>query len=234
MTTRKRPLPPALRERALAMKKAARAKRIARARALISEVNDRKAEIAGGFWDIGRDLIALRELETHGDLGHRNFHAMCLAEMGLSDSIVSELIDIAEHLTRTQAIAFGTQARAVAFLDLARATPAADTAIELFKTGVVTPKNRVLQPGANAKDAARAAKEFRQAAQKKGAKPGRGLTTTPGEREFADRLARGLARAGFVVEVTAVATKPGRPCTYSVRHLPRTAMPALRKLLPVR
>ncbi len=79
---RRNPLPPALRERAKLMVKAARESRIQRARALIAEVNDRKAEIAGAFWDIGRDLIAVRELDAHGDPGHGNFHALCLAEMG--------------------------------------------------------------------------------------------------------------------------------------------------------
>ena len=148
--------------------------------------------------------------------------------------LLTLVVDIAEHLTRKEAIAFGTQTRAAAFLDLARATPAADTAMELFKKGVTTPNKRVLASGANAKEAERAAAELRQAAQKKGAKRGRGLTTTPEEREEAKRMARGLKRTGFVVEVRAVATKPGRPCTYLIRHLPRAAFATLKKLLPAR
>ena len=128
----------------------------------------------------------------------------------------------------------GQKTRAAAFVELAKATPAADTAATLFRRGVTTPRGQRLPARATSTRAIEeATKEFR-AAKDKGGKP-RGRTTTAAERALAEQIERGLHRAGFAdAEVEALATRPGQPCHYRLSKLPREALIALGRLLPKR
>ncbi len=82
------------------------------------------------------------------DLGHADLCALCWAEAVFAAELVDELLKVRKQLTRARAIRLGTHSRAAAFLRLAAATPADDTAIELFERGVTTPQCVRLPPHA--------------------------------------------------------------------------------------
>lgn len=203
-------------------------RKVAKAKELLASIRRRKGEMSGAFWDIGRDLAALRALEVESLLGHRGFFAMCQAECGLSETFVAEALRIATSLSREEAVELGSQKRAAAFLDLARATPEDDTAVGLARRGLS--RGRVKLPaGASGTKALAAAKAVRARAPVAGRKAV-GRTVTAEERREAARLSKGLRAAGFQAEVLAVATQPGKPCVFTLR-LPREAFGALKKLL---
>ena len=181
---------------------------------------------------MGGDLVALRALAVHELLGHSNFFAMCQAACGLSETFVTQAIDVATRLGREQAVELGTQGRAAAFLELARATPEEDTPTDLAKRGLT--RGRVkLPPDASGRKARAAAKAIRDEVVRKKDGKVRGRTTTPAERDEAARLAQGLTEAGFEVTVEVFATRAGQPGVFALR-LPREAFPALKKLLPAK
>ncbi|MBL0196369.1 MAG: hypothetical protein IPQ09_19510 [Myxococcales bacterium] len=230
-------LPAALVANAKRASEAARARRDARIEALFTSIQDRKRTLAGAFWDLGRDLLELQGMEAEGALGFGTFYELCRAKCGLSEAFVSGAMRIATELTRAAAIELGSQRRALAFLDLARATPEDDSATQLFEQGLARGKVR-LAKGASARQVEAAAKAVRgdvreqaPAGDRKASKKPVGNTTTSDERAVATKLAKGLARAGFKVEVRAVATRPGKPCTFAVRGLPAAAFGVLGALL---
>lgn len=227
-------LPPALVANAKRATVTAKARRDARIEALLTSIQDRKRSLAGAFWDLGRDLVELHGLKAEAALGFTTFYELCRAKCGLSEAFVSGAMRIATELTRAAAIELGSQRRALAFLDLARATPEDDSATELSNKGLARGKVR-LPKGASARQVEAAAKAVRGDVRAKtparGGKKPVGNTTTNEERALATRLEKGLARAGFAVEVRAVATRPGKPCTFTLRGLPAAAFAALRGLL---
>ncbi|MFO0640958.1 MAG: hypothetical protein U0183_17180 [Polyangiaceae bacterium] len=213
---------------------AAKARRDARIEALLTSIQDRKRTLAGAFWDLGRDLVELHGLKAEAALGFATFYELCRAKCGISEAFVAGAMRIATELTRAAAIELGSQRRALAFLDLARATPEDDSATELSKKGLARGKVR-LPKGASARQVEAAAKavrgDVRAKTSARGDKKPVGNTTTTEERAVATRLEKGLARAGFKVEVRAVATRPGKPCTFALRGLPAAAFAALGELL---
>ncbi|MBK8212887.1 MAG: hypothetical protein IPK71_03990 [Myxococcales bacterium] len=202
-----------------------------RATALLISIRDRKRTLAGAYWDLGRDLSELRAMKAEAALGYTSFAALCTKECGLSEAFVMGAIRVATELSREAALELGSQRRAIAFLDLAKATPEDDTPTELLRKGLT--KGAVkLGKGASARKVEEAAKAIRAKAQPKAqTKRPMGKTTTPEERATAEKLEKGMAAAGFDVEVRAVATKPGQPCGFALRFLPRAGFRALAKLL---
>lgn len=230
----KKRLPAALVANAKRAATLAKGRKAGRIQALLASITDRKRTLAGAFWDLGRDLRELKDLRAEAALGHATFYALCREECGLSEAFVTGAMRVAGELTRAAAIELGSQRRAVAFLDLARATPEDDTPSELLAQGLTRGKVR-LAKGASARKVEQAAKAVREELRAKApvntAKKRVGNTTTVDERARAATLEKGLARAGFTVEVRAVATRPGQPCTFALRHLPEAAFAALGKLL---
>ena len=105
MPTRK--LPPALIKNASKVASRATAKLAAEGRVLIAFIQERKEAIAAAFYDIGEALVKLKKPGIAEARGHEGFYAMCDAELGLKATQVDELVDIATHLTRKDAIKLG-------------------------------------------------------------------------------------------------------------------------------
>ena len=226
-------LPKALAVRARGATRARLEKLKKSARVDLALIKRRKEDIVESFYDIGEALRRLRDTKGVVEvLGYTTFDAMCRAETGFAPTQVDELIGIVEHMTREEAIAMGQKTRAAAFVELAKATPADDTAGELFRKGVTSPRGKRLLPKAGSTRAIEdATKDFR-AARHAGGKP-RGRTTSPDERAVAEHIERGLHRAGFAEAVVrALATRPGQPCHYRLEKLSRDALVALGRLLP--
>ncbi len=224
---KKKGLPPELVGRARALAEEKRERMIADGRAALARVRERKADIAGAFWDIGDDLQVLEAPGMAKELGHADLYELCWAEAGFAAELVDELLKVRKQLTRAQAIRLGTHSRAAAFLRLAAATPADDTAIELFERGVTTPQGERLPPRAGVRAAKRAAKEFRQARPKK---TRRGSTTTAEERAVGARIQRALKKAGAHATVEVVANRPGQPSKLRIEILV-TETAALKRAL---
>jgi hypothetical protein len=230
MTTRKK-LPPKLAANAKKAATAALTRKRDRVSALLASIRDRKRTLAGAFWDLGRDLAELRAMRAEAVLGFPSFAALCSKECGLSEAFVAGATRVASELTREAALELGSQRRALAFLELARATPEDDTPTELLRKGI-TKGTVKLGKGASARKVEAAAKAIRAKTKTKDPqKRPMGKTTTALERALADTLEKGLADSGFSVEVRAVATKPGQPCGFAMRFLPQAAFPTLAKLL---
>jgi hypothetical protein len=233
-TATARKTPAALVKRAAAAHEAGLARRTDAIRQLIASAKRRTGDLAGTFWDLGRDLVALRKLKPETVLTkYKTFYAVCEGECGLSESFVSEAMDIAESMVREQAILLGTQSRARAFLDLARLTPEDDDAVGLAQRGYSS-KTLKLPPNASARQAEEVVKRLRQAQKTNSSKKSVGRTTTAEERDLAESIARTMKKGGFAIEVRAVAGLPGKPCTYAIRFLSRAGMTLLRKALPAR
>ena len=156
---------------------------------------------------------------------------MCDAELDLKPTQVDELVDIAIHLTRKDAIKLG-QSRAGALTRLSEATPALDTPAAIYRKGVRTPSGKTVSKTSSARAIDEASKEFRQA--RKGSTRGRGRTTTADERALATKIERTLRAAGIkTAKVTAVASLPGREANLRIEGVPIGKRDALAKALRV-
>ncbi len=173
-------------------------------------------------------------MKAEAILEHGSFSALCTKECGLSDSFVAGAIRVATELSREAALELGSQRRALAFLDLARATPEDDTATDLSRGGLSRGGVKLLR-GASARKVEAAAKALRaQNVVKTGAKSGgkrRGNTTAAQERAEAARLERGLQTAAVGATVHAVATRPGERATFTFARIPAEAFALLARLL---
>lgn len=231
MSTRQRAthVPPALLENTAKLAARAQARLAAEGRVLISFIQERKAEIAAAFYDIGEALVKLKKPGIAQARGHASFYAMCDADLGLKATQVDELVDIATHLTRKDAIALG-QSKAGAFARLAEATPAVDTPAGLARRGVRTPSGKSVTKKSSARAIDEASKEFRRIA--KGKKRGRGRTTTADEQAIATAIQNALHRAGVkTAKVRAVASQPGKEANLRIEGIPMSARPKLAAAL---
>jgi hypothetical protein len=213
--------------RAKALAQGRRQRLIADARAAIARIKERKATIAGAFWDIGDDLLVLAEPGTAKALGYGDLYDLCWRELQLSAASVDELMAVRKRLTRAEAIRLQTQRRAAAYLRLADATPADDTAVGLLAQGVAMPGGR-LAAHASIRAVEAAAKRFRQ---KRAAKRRRGRTTTPEERALANGIGAALRKAGVVAKVEVLATLPGKPSKLRI-EISVDDISALKRSLP--
>ncbi len=214
--------------RAKALAQSRRKRLVANARAAIARIKERKATIAGTFWDIGDHLLVLAAPDAAKALRYHDLYDLCWRALELSATTVDELIAIRKRLTRAEAIRLQTQRRAAAYLRLADATPADDTAVELLREGVAMPGGKRLPAKASIRAVEAAAKKFRQ---KRRAKRRRGRTTTPEERALARRLAAALHKAGVPAKVEVLATVPGKPSKLRI-EISVDNLPALRRCLP--
>jgi hypothetical protein len=225
-----RVLPAALVANAEELARGKRERLLREGRELVALVKRRVRGIAEAFYDIGDALLRLSAPDVLAALGYGSIHALSAAELGLSERQVTELVEIRRRLTREQAIRLGTQGRAAAYLELADATPARDTASGLARRKVTTPGGLVLEPGAGTRKIERAAKEFRHAQPRK---TRRGNTTSPEERAIAAAIQAKLEAQGVTARVQALATKPGQPAKLRI-EMPIDRAAALRRAAPAR
>jgi hypothetical protein len=228
--------PAASRSKLIERSVAAKQKRLLReARTDIALIKRRQARIAEDFFDIGEALVRLKRPGVVEALGRASFAELCERDLGMSLTKASYLIAVVQHVPRVEAARLG-QDRTVAILELADATPDADTVAALAKGVVKLPDGTELHiPDASANEIRKAAKLFRAANSKgTGVEPARrrGRTTTPEERAKAEALERRLRERGLDrVKVTAVATKPGRAADVRIEHMPLDQLAALKKAL---
>jgi hypothetical protein len=227
----RRQMPSALVKRA---KEAAEAK-VARLRAeasgLVALVKRKKADIADAFYDMGLALARLSAPAMVSALGRKSFADVCTKDCGISRSTATRLIEITKAMTREEVVGLDQQ-KALALIELAKATPEDDTAGELAHTErLALPGGESLSPRkAGAREIDRAAKTIRHAHQK-GSRP-RGRTTTPEERATAAHLQARLHELGVrTAKVDARATRPGQEAHLRIEGIPVSAKNKLRAAL---
>ncbi len=219
-------LPAALAKRAAGLVAKKRKRLLVEARSLVALVKRRKAQIAELFYDIGEALRRLKDREMLAVLGFTSFDRMCDERLGLSSTVADRLVDIVTRISRDDALSMG-QSKAMALVELAAATPEADTPAGLLRgTALALPGGKILDPKkASARAIERGAKAIRQA---RAEKPRKGRTTSAEERAAALALQRELhARGVRGAKVTAVATKPGKGSNVRVEHVPLESLGVL-------
>lgn len=222
MAAKKSKLTPALAKRAAALAEAARARLLKQAREDVALIKRRKAEIAEAFYDIGEALLRLRKDPVPKLLGFKGFGDLCKRGLDISASTAARLIEIVERLPRRDALKWGKE-RAVALIELADATPAADSPqkIDPKVLGKLDPKRATT----------RDLQELAQKVRAKKKTTSRGRTTTAEERALAAKLQAALRKDGTrTATVEAVATKPGAAAKLRI-ELPADRLASLRKAI---
>lgn len=229
--TVKKALPAALAKRAAAAAATKKAALVREARALIAEIKRKRGAINEAYYEIGEAIARLKKRDMLAALGHATFEDLCRVELGMSVEVAARLAEVAETMTREEAVKMG-QSRAIALVDLSRATPEPDSPGQLYRRGTVAIPGgaSVDTKKGSARALARAAREIRSAHD--AGKPRRGRSTTSEERDFAAACQRALRAAGITeATVTAVATKPGRESYVRVDRVPVSKVPAAAKAL---
>lgn len=223
-------LPAALVEQGekLVAKKKARLQ--AEAKQLIALVKRRRAEISEAFYDMGVALRRLKEPEMKLAIGYKTFDAFCKDTLGVAGEVAARLVDVVTAMTREEAIAAG-QTRAFALVEVAQATPEADTPGQLLRRGrVVLPSGREVDTRkASTRELLGAAKDIRAA---RPPTTRRGRTSTSEERETAAAIQAALRAAGVKdARAAALASKPGAESTLRVERVPFSKLGVLAKIL---
>lgn len=226
-------MPAALVKRAekLAAGKAARLR--AEGKQLIALVRRRRAEVSSAFYEMGVALRRLKAPEMKLALGYTSFDAFCKDTLGIASEVAARLIELVTTMTEEEAIAAGPT-RAFALVEVAQATPEADTPGQLLRRGKVrVPSGREVDTRkASSRALLGAAKEIRAARPKT---TRRGRTATAEERETAARIEAALHAAGVSsAKAAAVATKPGAESTLRLEHVPFSKLATLAKILAKR
>jgi hypothetical protein len=118
---------------------------VARATALLESIARRKARITEDFYGLGDELRELRDKELYRKVyGFSSFDAFLEQRSVYSPTQARKLIAIVRGLSKKRALELGVE-KAYAAVSLAKATPAADTADEIFdeghKVGTKRPKD---------------------------------------------------------------------------------------------
>ena len=223
-------LPAALAERAEQEASAKKERLASTAKADIALIRRRQAQIAESFYDIGEALVRLKRPDVVKAAGHATFRELCEEDLEMSVATADRLVAIVTHVAREDALRMGQQ-RALALAQLANATPEADSAAQLeTKTRKLPSGKRLDLSKASTREIESATRELRAA--KPAAKPSRGRTTTPEEKERATALQTALRKNGLArARAVAVATKPGQPADLRIDRVPLTELAALRRAL---
>lgn len=223
-------LPAALVKRAEQQVAAKRERLAKEARDDIALIRRRQAEIAEAFYDVGEALVRLKRPDVAQAVGRASFKELCEKDLEMSVATANRLITIVTQVPREDALRMGQQ-RSLALAELAKATPEADTAVQLDKATRKLPSGKKVDLGkASGNEILAAAKELRTA------KPGlgrpKGRTTSEEERSRAASLQAALRAGGFErARVFAVATKAGRPADVRIEAVPIADLPALGRLI---
>ena len=224
-----RALPPALRERADAMKALGEENLAAAARAALEAARGAFRETSRGMYELGKALTELRKPGMSEAAGHpEGFDALVAKEFELHPQTAARLVRAVAHVSEEAFTALGPK-RVNALLDLATVTEADDTTailtgevVRLWKGG---PKVNV------SKVATKKLIEHTKAARARllelsDAKP-RGRTATPGERAAAEAANHRLHQQGVAATVNVRATKPGAPSEFDIVGLDQAELERL-------
>jgi hypothetical protein len=224
-----RALPPALRERADAMKALGASNLAAAARAALESARGAFRESSRGMYELGKALAELRKPGMAEAAGHDGgFGALVAKEFELHPQTAERLVRAVSHVSEEMFSALGPR-RVNALLDLATVTEADDThailtgeVVRLWKKG---PKVNVSKaPTAKIIEHTKAARA--RLLTESGKKP-RGRSATPAEREAADEASKRLHHQGIAATVKVRATKPGAPSEFDIVGLDRRELEAL-------
>jgi hypothetical protein len=197
-----------------------RARLVAAARADVTLVRKRKAEIASAFYEIGKALTRLRCDPVPKLLGFRTFRRLCMDALGMSLGTAEKLMQIVERVSPKNALRWGKE-KAAALVDLANA---------------VGSVRRISRNSLSLDPERATTREIRAEARKQRAHrsmpSSRGRSIAPSERLLAERLERALHGAGVTTARTrAVAGVPGKPATLRIERIPFDKLGSLKKAL---
>ena len=179
----KRALPPALVANARALRKRAEARLRARGEAAVEIIKEKMQDVAENVLDMGAAAAELTVPGVPEAMGHKNFEALCEAELGVHPQTVRRWCALAAKLKRQFVLSVGL-ARAEVLMELCDATPADDVPEDLVDATLTLPSGeQVVVARASNEQLAAAAKAFRQARRDTKDTPGRGFSTTPAERK---------------------------------------------------
>lgn len=226
-----RALPPALRERADAMKAVGAANLAAAAMAALEAARGAFRETSRGMYELGKALAELRKPGMAEAAGHQDgFDALVAKEFELHPQTAHRLVRAVGQVSEELFTALGPK-RVNALLDLATVTEADDT--EAILTGEVVrlwrkgPKVNVRKvPTAKIIEHTKAVRA--RLLELNGEKP-RGRTATPAERAAAEEAAKRLHHQGVAATVTVRATKPGAPSEFDIVGLDQRELELLTK-----
>ena len=223
-------LPAALVKRVEQQVAARRDRLLKEARADIALIRRRQAEITEAFYDVGEALARLKRPGVAEAVGRATFKELCEKDLEMGLTTAERLIAIVTRVPREDALRMG-QERAFALVQLADATPEADSATMLEKGARTLPSGKKVDLAkASVREIHTAAKEIR-AAKKPTGKP-RGRTTTVEERAAASALQSALRGDGFEsARVTAVATRPGAGAHARIEGVPLADMRKLGRAI---
>ncbi len=163
--------------------RAAKAELQGRGEALIAQAVALEERIAKSFWELGRVLMTMRDEAVHHALGFERIDDCIASRIGIAPTLAWKLITVAEQLPRAHAVKLG-QEKAYALVELARVTPAIDSAAALVEADVEIGGKPVSQASLRELQAAAAA-----------ARPKRPITLDARKRALADRtLVKDLQR----------------------------------------
>ncbi len=197
-------------------KKADEAKK--QAEADIAVVVGCKARIAEAFYDMGEALSRLAAPGVALVVGFSSFEQLCEQALDLSVTQAKRLISIVKNVPRAEALKMG-QTRAAALVELAEATPQADTAMTLSRKTLALPSGeKVNLRTASTRQLQAAAREVRAASRQ--STPARGRTVREADRKVATRLERAFHDLGAEgVRVAAIAGNPGAGASLRIEGL---------------
>jgi hypothetical protein len=226
-----RALPPALRERADAMKAVGAANLAAAAKAALEAARGAFRETSRGMYELGKALAELRKPGMAEAAGHDGgFDALVAEEFELHPQTAQRLVRAVGQVSEELFTALGPK-RVNALLDLATVTEADDTqailtgeVVRLWKKG---PKVNVAKvPTAKIIEHTKAVRA--RLLELNGERP-RGRTATPAERAAAEEAAKRLHHQGIAATVTVRATKPGAPSEFDIVGLDQRELELLTK-----
>ena len=214
-------VPPALAKRAAELVKAAKAHRVAEAKAALQDALAAHEQTVRQMFRLGTALTVLAQPGMAKDAGYASgFYPMCETVFGMGRSTVDALTKAVKAMGETRYAAL-KPARANALLELAAATEADDTEaiVAEEKVPLWSGGPRIDLKSAATKDIRVAAKQVRDHRAGAAHGPRRGRTASPEERALVETVAAKLAKRGIGGTVKVRATRPGAPSVFDVLGL---------------
>jgi hypothetical protein len=223
-------LPAALAKNAAAQAARKRARSADAARELLAHVREKQGEIADAFFEIGE---ALRQLEEPGmveALGYSGFGELVERELRMNAATARELVRIATHVKRSNALAWGKE-RSIAMVELAAASGQNGDFIVPPRLRLGRGEGKLVDPTTwTAPEIDAAAQELRAAA--RGAKrAARGVHVTAAERARGKAIEQALRGAGCDRATVRAVARAGRGADLEVRNVPLTDTAKLARAL---
>lgn len=223
-----RALPPALRDRAEAVSKAAQARHLRDARAALARAKTALETAEAGLYEVALALRDLSDAKLLAALGEKSVYTAAATHLGLSRNTVVRLRRAADTVDAARFAELG-HSKINAMLELADATPADDTDAILAERAIVLWEGgpTIDVKASSVKDLATAAAQVRAHLAETTGGSRRGNRVKPAEHALAKTLSETLAATGIAIAAKARATKPGSPARYDLVGLDQEAVLAL-------